>query len=109
MMTKITRFPNPMGLNFYAELRRRVNEDFARTGTCMNANALMWGKMILFLSTFTLLYFSILLSGLSVIVLLGLTFFLGTICAFIGFNVCHDAIHGSFSANKKINKAIGML
>jgi len=29
---------------------------------------------------------------------------LGACCAFIGFNICHDAIHGSFSKHKKVNK-----
>lgn len=34
---------------------------------------------------------------------------LGMVCAFVGFNICHDAIHGSFSADKKINKILSMI
>jgi linoleoyl-CoA desaturase len=39
----------------------------------------------------------------------GLAVLLGIFNALIGFNVCHDAIHGSFSANTKINKALSFI
>jgi len=34
---------------------------------------------------------------------------LGISMALIGFNICHDALHGSYSANKKVNKGLGLL
>jgi linoleoyl-CoA desaturase len=29
--------------------------------------------------------------------------------AFVGFNICHDAIHGSFSGNKRVNKLFSLV
>lgn len=37
-------------------------------------------------------------------VMLPLALLLGMFSAFVGFNICHDAIHGSFSANGTVNK-----
>lgn len=37
-------------------------------------------------------------------VMFGMALLLGICSALIGFNICHDAIHGSFSANTNVNK-----
>jgi linoleoyl-CoA desaturase len=108
-MKVTTKFPAPKGANFYTEVRQRVNTDFADRGVSMNANGLMWLKMVLFLSLFVILYFTILLSNADGFILGLLTVVLGIVCAFIGFNVCHDAIHGAFSANKNMNKVLSMI
>ncbi|WP_317040239.1 fatty acid desaturase [Hymenobacter psychrophilus] len=34
---------------------------------------------------------------------------LGACNAGIGFNICHDALHGSFSANKRVNRVFSLL
>jgi linoleoyl-CoA desaturase len=104
-----TKFPAQKGTNFYAVLRDRVNKDFKNRAVSINANGLMWFKMVLFLSLFVFLYLTILLSGANELVLTVLTLLLGVVCAFIGFNVCHDAIHGAFSANKHTNKILSMV
>ncbi|RDC55771.1 acyl-CoA desaturase [Pedobacter chinensis] len=104
-----TKFPAPGEINFYAELRRRVNDDLRARGLKVNANSFMWLKTAVFLCLFVILYFTILLSGLNAIYLIPLTLILGIVCAFIGFNVCHDAIHGSFSSSKRTNKLLGMI
>jgi linoleoyl-CoA desaturase len=104
-----TKFPNANGANFYGEVRKRVHKDFSDRNLDMNANGLMWLKAAIFLSLFIALYFIILLVNLSGTVLALLTITLGVVCAFIGFNVCHDAIHGAFSANKKTNKALSLI
>ncbi|TDG36153.1 acyl-CoA desaturase [Pedobacter changchengzhani] len=108
-MKVITKFPAPAKENFYAELRKRVNNDFLERKQSINANSLMWVKTIIFLTLFTIVYFTILLVKLNGVTLVSLTVLLGIICAFIGFNICHDAIHGSFSSSKKVNKALSML
>ena len=96
-----TKFPAPKGAHFYAELRQRVNADFLAQDLSVNANSLMWLKTFIFLSLFIIIYLTIILSGFNGIILTLLTLSLGVVCAFIGFNICHDAIHGSFSANKQ--------
>ena len=104
-----TKFPAPKGVHFYAELRQRVNADFVSRDLSVNANGLMWLKTFIFLSLFATIYLIIILSDLNGISLTFLTLLLGVVCAFIGFNICHDAIHGSFSANKRTNKVLSML
>ena len=104
-----TKFPAPKGVHFYAELRQRVNADFVSRDLSVNANGLMWLKTFIFLSLFATIYLIIILSDFNGITLTFLTLLLGVVCAFIGFNICHDAIHGSFSANKRTNKVLSML
>ncbi len=104
-----TKFPTPKGANFYHEVRQRVNNDFNNRGESINANGLMWFKAFIFLSLYIVLYLTILLSAFNGIMLTILTLTLGVVCAFIGFNVCHDAIHGSFSSKKSINKTLSMI
>jgi linoleoyl-CoA desaturase len=104
-----TKFPALKGANFYAELRQRVNADFSNRGVSMHANRPMWVKTIIFLLLFVVLYLVILLSDFNGTILSLLTILLGVVCAFIGFNVCHDAIHGSFSGNKNTNKVLSMI
>jgi linoleoyl-CoA desaturase len=41
--------------------------------------------------------------------LLPLAAALGMFSAFVGFNICHDAIHGALSGNKKVNKLFGFI
>ena len=108
-MKVTTKFPSAAGANFYGEVRKRVIKDFSDRNLNMNANGLMWLKAAIFLSLFIALYFIILLANLSGPVLALLTITLGVVCAFIGFNVCHDAIHGAFSANKSTNKALSLI
>ncbi|QPH38597.1 fatty acid desaturase family protein [Pedobacter endophyticus] len=103
------KFPASTGANFYSELRKRVSSDFAERGVGINGNFLMWIKLIVFLTIFIALYLLILLSGMSVWALSILTLALGVVSAFIGFNICHDAIHGSFSESKRINRVLSML
>lgn len=69
----------------------------------------MWLKTGVFLLLFLALYLTILLSGFNGLILSALVMMLGIVCAFVGFNVCHDAIHGSFSANKNTNKLLSMV
>lgn len=109
MMKTKTKFPASKGANFYAELRQRVNKDFEDRGQGINANGLMWLKTAIFLSLFVSLYLILLLSDFNGYVLALLTLLLGMVCAFIGFNVCHDAIHGSFSSSKNTNKGLSMI
>lgn len=104
-----TKFPAQNGANFYAALRQNVNADFASRNLSIHANGLMWLKTFIFLSLFILLYLTIILIDLNGITLTFLTLLLGVVCAFIGFNICHDAIHGAFSASKRTNKILSML
>ena len=76
---------------FFATVRRRVDAYFAQTGKTKQADGRMVAKVTFFLLALAALYFLILLGGFSPLVMLALAVALGMVCAFIGFNVCHDA------------------
>ena len=89
---------------FYAEVKETVNQYFKDNCINRHANAAMVIKSILFLSLFFILYVLIISETFSTWINLILVMILGITQTFIGFNVSHDAIHGSYSSNKKINK-----
>lgn len=106
-MTKRLKFPPKSA--FFTAVRQRVDAHFAETGTHKYANTTMWIKTLLFLGVFFGCYMLIISGILPALVMLGLAMLLGMFSAFVGFNICHDAIHGSFSANKHVNKALGFV
>jgi linoleoyl-CoA desaturase len=91
---------------FFATTRLRVEAYFKENGISKHANAAMWIKTAFFLTSFVLLYILLISNMFGLWTMLLLAIGLGVFSAFIGFNVSHDAIHGSFSASKKINKLL---
>lgn len=64
-------------------------------------------KTILFLGGLPVLYVLIVFGQFSLGVTFVLTILIGMCMAFIGFNVAHDAIHGSYSSNRTVNRILG--
>ncbi|WP_317196166.1 fatty acid desaturase family protein [Hymenobacter siberiensis] len=70
----------------------------------------MWAKTSFFLASFCLLYGLVVFGPVSPGLWLVLTTeLLGACNAGIGFNICHDALHGAFSANKRVNQVFSLL
>jgi linoleoyl-CoA desaturase len=92
---------------FYATMRERVDAYFTTRNISRHADGLMTFKTIFFLGGTLGLYLTILLGGFSPLVMLLMAIVLGMFSAFIGFNVCHDALHGSYSQNGMVNTALG--
>ncbi len=103
------KFINTNQTAFYATVRKRVDTYFIEKNISTHANAAMWFKAIFFIGGFLALYFAIILGSLSILSLLGLSILLGMFGAFIGFNVCHDALHKAFSSNKNVNNVLGFI
>lgn len=88
---------------FYATLRREVDDYFATQKISKNGNIRLYAKTIIFLSVSVLLYTWLVFftpdSG-------WLSLFLCVLCglnmSFIGFNIMHDASHGSYSASGRV-------
>jgi len=97
------KFRNHPKSLFFATVRKRVDAHFAEGNKSINANPRMWAKTIFFLTGFFGLYGLIISNHFGVWVMLPLAMLLGMFSAFVGFNVCHDAIHGAFSSNKVVN------
>ncbi|MCC9138147.1 fatty acid desaturase family protein [Pontibacter silvestris] len=108
-MSQKVKFINTNKSAFFATTRKRVDAYFKEREASKNANRLMWIKGVFFLAGFFSLYLLILSGWFGALAMLGMALVLGAFAAFIGFNICHDAIHGSFSKNSKINKGLSYL
>jgi len=108
-MSQKVKFPTVPQSTFFATVRSRVDDHFKNDQISRHANAEMWVKTAFFLSGFVSLYLLIILDFLPAGVMLILAAALGMFSAFVGFNVCHDAIHGALSGHKKVNKLFGFI
>jgi len=103
-MSQPLKFIPSTGSLFYATIRTRVDDLFAEQQLSKHANAAMWAKTIFFLTGLLGIYLLIILNIFSPAIMLILAVLLGMFSAFVGFNVCHDAIHKAFSSNNTVNQ-----
>ncbi|EDM34341.1 fatty acid desaturase [Pedobacter sp. BAL39] len=108
-MTRKIKFTNTSKSTFYSTLRKRIDTYFREENMDTHANKAMWIKVVFFLSGLTALYLSLLLGNFPLVVMIPLCVLLGMFSAFVGFNICHDAIHNSLSANKAVNKRFAFI
>lgn len=87
-------------------LRERVNAYFSERGISKHADGRMVTKTVIFLGGSAALL-ALLVSGVfSPLIALPLAVLLGVMLAGVGFNVCHDAIHGSYSSRPWVNRVL---
>lgn len=91
---------------FYKELKKRADAYFEESGEPRTANGLMRFKVVFWVGSMVTLWALIMFGGFSALTTLFLTMAIGIALAAIGFNVGHDAIHGSFSDNPKVNSLL---
>jgi linoleoyl-CoA desaturase len=112
------KYKNLERSDFNKVIKKRVNDYFNNNKLSRNADGRMWFKVWFILGVTLLSYLSILYLGsnLSIlsptmgpVVLLLLACLLGTFTAFIGLNICHDAIHESLSSKSWVNSVFGFL
>lgn len=94
--------------DFYPEVRRRVDAYFKNKQIGKHANGAMIAKTAFILSVFAGSYLLLLSNLFSPGVLLLLAVVNGFFTALIGLNIAHDAIHGAYSSNQAVNKAMGL-
>jgi linoleoyl-CoA desaturase len=92
---------------FTATLHSRISDYFKTNGISEKGNLLMAVKVMFFLTGFVVSYFLIYLSGDNILFSILSWLLLGLFTAFVGFNISHDAVHGSISGNKYVNKLLG--
>jgi linoleoyl-CoA desaturase len=90
------------------EMKARVNEYFESRHISQKANAAMVAKTCLVLVAVAVPYGLILSNRLSPWAMLLLAIVMGIGMAGIGFNIAHDAIHGGYSSDPRVNRALGM-
>jgi len=108
-MRKKVKFTNAGNSTFYVTVRKRVDAYFSDNNISVHANPAMWFKTVFFLSGLTSIYLMILLGGFNAAVTLMLCALLGMFGAFVGFNVCHDAIHKAYSADARVNDFLSFI
>jgi linoleoyl-CoA desaturase len=106
MSAKI-KFAKANSNDFYSTVNKRVDEYFTTNKLSKNANPLMIFKTFFYPSIFIAAYLLLILNANPLWVQFLLWIVIGFFTAFIGINISHDAIHGSLSRSKKMNKFVG--
>ena len=117
MNTYKVTFKGPLeNRQFFAELRKSVDDYFTNKGIKKTGNHKLFTKTIIITALGPILYGLGLLNGYNVLnggfaIPLVFTYaaflILGFFHALAGFNIMHDACHGSFSSNSKVNAWMG--
>lgn len=92
---------------FAQTLRSRIDNYFREKGISRYGNSYLWTKAAFYLGSYVGLYFAILSGWFSEPAMLLMAAAMGFFVAGIGFNVGHDAVHGSFSESSHINRVMG--
>ena len=100
-------FPNRDVSGFVAEVKERIAEHFDSTGKRRHATPGMVVKTVLLLALFFVPYGLLLTNTIPPLGMLGLAVVMGVALAGIGFAVSHDALHGAYSANLRVNDWLG--
>lgn len=107
-MNQTVRFTSRAGNDFYRTVTKRVNHYFKQNKIDKQGGSKMIVKTIFFLGGVVVLYSLIMSNQFTAWQLLPLAVLLGMFKAFVGFNVSHDAIHGSYSKNKTFNRLLAL-
>jgi len=106
VIEKVT-FNNRTSREFSKTVKLRVDQYFDENHLSRHANLRMVVKTVIMLTIFLGSYALIISGMFSLGVMWFLTFLMGVAAAGIGFSISHDALHGAYSSNKKINRALG--
>lgn len=106
IVEKVT-FNNRTSREFGKIVKERVDLYFEENGISRHANAQMVIKTILMLTLYVGSYGLIISGQFSLGMMWFLTFVMGVAAAGIGFSISHDALHGAYSSNKSVNRALG--
>ena len=102
------RFSNNSASAFIKDLKKNVNIYFSENDLSRKANNQMVLKTLVML-TLTFGPYALIMSNLfSAWSMLGLAIIMGIGMAGIGFSVSHDALHGAYSSNNRINTLLGL-
>ncbi|HTS45435.1 MAG TPA: acyl-CoA desaturase [Puia sp.] len=105
-MPKVTF--NNKDCSFYASLKSEVEQHFSNHQLKKTGNWKLYVKSGVLIPVAALIYLSLLFFKMPAIPGLLLSGFLGFVLASIGFNVMHDACHGSYSSQRWVNNMMGL-
>ncbi len=104
---KIPKF-SPASISFHSELKKRISDYFAQSGTASTGNYKLYIKAILLVTAFFATYIHLVFFTPAPFWALAECILFGGLTSAIGFNVMHDGMHGSFSRYKWVNKLAGL-
>ena len=108
-MAEKIRFTGKVNQDFYPTVKKRVDAYFEENKLSRNANGLMIFKIVLYVT----MIFGSLITLLTVSLPLWAVYLLyiniGLFSAYSGLGICHDAIHGSLFASKRLNTIFSWL
>lgn len=102
------KFSRDASRAFVKELKQRVEAYFEENELSKKANAQMVIKTVLMLALAFVPYGLIMSNQFSPWQMLGLAILMGIGIAGCGFAIAHDALHGAYTNNPKINAFLGM-
>ncbi|MFY0253282.1 fatty acid desaturase family protein [Chitinophaga sp. 30R24] len=105
-MPKVT-FNNKNAL-FFPALKSAVEEYFSINNIPKTGNWELYLKTVVLIPAAITLYLSVLLIPMPAALSISLCAVLGFVLACIGFNVMHDACHGSYSSRSQVNDTLGL-
>ncbi len=100
-------FVNKEKTQFYAILNQRVEAYFKQNGLSKRANASMVVKTIVLLLAYLLPFAILVWVQPPFAVTLGLWVMMGFAMAGVGMGIMHDACHGAYSTNERVNTWLG--
>lgn len=93
---------------FYTELKKRVDQYFEENQISKTGNFRLYFKSFVLISTVIVSYTWLLFFTPPWYLSIFFAIILGLSLTFVGFNVMHDACHGSYSKNKWVNRIMGL-
>src|SRR4029078_1399895 len=104
-MSRIT-FNNKNSV-FYTALKSRVENYFTTNNIRKTGNWQLYSKALILVPSAIAIYVMLLTLPIPGLIAAALCSLLGLIMASIGFNLMHDACHGSYSSKKWVNEMVG--
>lgn len=108
MHTVNIKFSNKSATSFVKDLKNQVDAYFDERSISSKANAPMVFKTVVMLALMFGPYALIMSNQFSVLWMWGFAFIMGIGVAGIGFSVSHDALHGAYSSNSRVNSVLGL-
>lgn len=105
-MTKVSF--NNKHADFYKAINAEADHYFSSRGIAKTGNVHLYIKSIVLLTSAILIYWAILSFKMPWYLTATLGLALGFVSACIGFNIMHDANHGSYSSRKWINETLSL-
>ena len=105
-MAKVTF--NNQNSAFYNALKVKVDDYFSKNNISVNGDIRLYIKTLTLIPAAIIIYISVIFIPMPALIALLLCGILGFTMASIGFNVMHDACHGSYSNKKWLNNILGL-